>query len=71
MTIGQKYGSLINIKIENMREQHTSIVGEKPKKEEKPAKKIPLGIVTVAMGDGIKEMFESLGATVVIEADKR
>lgn len=24
MTIGQKYGSLINIKIENMREQHTS-----------------------------------------------
>ena len=67
MTIGQKYGSLINIKIENMREQHTSIVGEKPKKEEKPAKKIPLGIVTVAMGDGIKEMFESLGATVVIE----
>ena len=67
MTIGQKYGSLINIKIENMREQHTSIIGEKPKKEEKPAKKIPLGIVTVAMGDGIKEMFESLGATVVIE----
>nr|WP_236782471.1 DAK2 domain-containing protein [Allobacillus saliphilus] len=67
MTIGQKYGSLINIKIENMREQHTSIVGEKPKKEEKPAKKIPLGIVTVAMGDGITEMFESLGATVVIE----
>ena len=25
---GQKYGSLINIKIENMREQHIEIVGE-------------------------------------------
>ncbi len=67
MTIGQKYGSLINIKVENMREQHTSIVGEKPKKQEKPVQKLPLAVVTVAMGDGIKEMFESLGATVVIE----
>ena len=25
---GQRYGSLINMKIENMREQHTNIVGE-------------------------------------------
>lgn len=31
MTLGQKYGSLINMKIENMREQHTSIVGDKKK----------------------------------------
>lgn len=66
MTLGQKYGSLINIKIENMREQHTSIVGEQSK-EEAPAKRQPLAVVTVGMGDGIKEMFESLGATVVIE----
>ncbi|WP_369404733.1 DAK2 domain-containing protein [Piscibacillus salipiscarius] len=30
MSIGQRYGSLINIKIENMREQHSAIVDEKP-----------------------------------------
>lgn len=67
LTLGQRYGSLVNMKIENMREQHTSIVGEQ--KKEKPAKKekAEFAIVTVAMGSGIKEMFESLGATVVIE----
>lgn len=66
MNLAQKYGSLINIKIENMREQHTSIVGEQPK-EQKKSPKQPLAVVTVGMGQGIKEMFESLGATIVIE----
>ena len=65
LTMGQKYGSLINMKIENMREQHTAIVGDKHK--EAPKKKLKYGIVTVAMGEGIKTLFESLGATVVIE----
>ncbi|MGM8214428.1 DAK2 domain-containing protein [Bacillaceae bacterium W0354] len=67
MTIGQKFGSLINIKIENMREQHTAIVGDQKKKEEQPKKHVGLAVVTVSMGDGINEMFESLGASVVIE----
>ncbi|MET3682094.1 DAK2 domain fusion protein YloV [Alkalibacillus flavidus] len=66
MSLGQKYGSLINIKIENMREQHTSIVGEQSKEEEVTPKQ-PLAVVTVGMGSGIREMFESLGASVVIE----
>src|SRR5699024_2312215 len=65
LTMGQKYGSLINMKIENMREQHTAIVGDKH--NEAPKKKLKYGIVTVAMGEGIKTLFESLGATVVIE----
>ncbi|MFG6118200.1 DAK2 domain-containing protein [Thalassobacillus sp. B23F22_16] len=65
MTLGQRYGSLVNMKIENMREQHTSIVGDK--KEKQPKAKAEYGIVTVSMGDGLKKMFESLGATVVIQ----
>lgn len=66
LTIAQKYGSLINMKIDNMREQHTALVGEEqqPKKSEQPS---PYGIVTVAMGKGIKSLFQSLGASVVIE----
>ncbi|MBB6452965.1 hypothetical protein HNQ94_001411 [Salirhabdus euzebyi] len=67
LTYGQQYGSLINLKIENMREQHTSIVGDKQEKKSAPKEKSEFGIVTVAMGDGIKKLFESLGATVVIE----
>ncbi|GEL75918.1 DAK2 domain-containing protein [Tenuibacillus multivorans] len=70
MTIGQRYGSLTNIKIENMREQHSSIVDEE-KRERKPvkqeAKRADMAVVTVAMGEGIKTMFESLRADVVIE----
>ncbi|QAS51047.1 DAK2 domain-containing protein [Halobacillus litoralis] len=67
MTLGQKYGSLINMKIENMREQHTSIVGKKKKDKPKSNQKAEYGIVTVSMGEGIKKLFESLGATVVIQ----
>lgn len=29
LNLAQQYGSLINLKIENMREQHTAIVGDK------------------------------------------
>ncbi|MEQ6375285.1 DAK2 domain-containing protein [Bacillaceae bacterium S4-13-58] len=68
MNYAQQFGSLIRIKIDNMREQHESIVGKRDKKKEvTPKEKAELGIVTVAMGDGIKQLFLSLGATVVIE----
>jgi DAK2 domain fusion protein YloV len=68
LTYGQRYGSLINIKIENMREQHASIVHERaapaPKKEKVKER---YGIVTVAMGDGVAQLFKSIGAHAVIE----
>ncbi|MCY8090975.1 DAK2 domain-containing protein [Bacillus haynesii] len=72
MTYAQKYGSLINMKIENMREQHTAILSQNKQEtaapaEKAPAEKQPYGIVTVAMGEGIAELFESIGATKVIE----
>jgi uncharacterized protein len=70
LSYGQKYGSLINIKIENMRQQHTNIVGETPHspKAEKPkAQKQEYGIVTVSMGSGIADLFRSIGAHAVIE----
>lgn len=67
LNMGQQFGSLINMKIENMREQHTSIVGEKKDVKMKPASKKEYGIITVSMGTGIKKMFESLGANVVIQ----
>lgn len=66
MTLGQRYGSLINMKIENMREQHRAIVGEKENKQA-PKEKSAYAIVTVAMGKGLTALLESLGATVVIE----
>ncbi|MED3720260.1 DAK2 domain-containing protein [Geobacillus stearothermophilus] len=69
LTYGQRYGSLINIKIENMREQHANIVG---KEAERPLQAgaeeaKPYGIVAVAMGAGVAELFQSIGAHAVIE----
>ncbi|MFC4409254.1 DAK2 domain-containing protein [Chungangia koreensis] len=68
LNYGQKYGSLIKIKIENMRQQHTEIVGEGYKKEQtETAKKVPYAVVTVAMGEGIADLLKSFGASYVIE----
>ena len=57
------------MKIENMREQHTAIVGEKTSTplQTAPKEKEKYGIVAVAMGAGISELFRSIGATEVIE----
>lgn len=69
LTYGQQYGDLIKIKIENMRQQHTELVGEGYSSEAK-AKKVevhPYAIVTVAMGSGVSELLKSLGASAVIE----
>ncbi|AIE59614.1 DAK2 domain-containing protein [Bacillus methanolicus] len=72
LTYGQRYGSLINMKIENMREQHANIVGETktPLVAEmalQNKEKREYGIVTVSMGSGIAELFRSIGAHAVIE----
>ncbi|MFV8827108.1 DAK2 domain-containing protein [Alkalihalobacterium sp. APHAB7] len=68
----QRYGNLINIKIENMREQHTHLLDETKAvygediPAETPKEKSEYGVVTVSMGEGIEELFKGLGASVVI-----
>ncbi|MGB6409442.1 MAG: DAK2 domain-containing protein [Planococcus donghaensis] len=68
LTYGQDYGSLISMKIENMRQQHIDIVGEDFQKSA-PKKQAthPYAVVTVAMGEGIAELLRSIGASYVIE----
>lgn len=64
MNYGQKFGSLIKIKVDNMREQHDALSeNEQPAK---PAKKVPYGIISVAAGEGIQDLFKSLGANYII-----
>ncbi|EKU43208.1 DAK2 domain-containing protein [Lysinibacillus capsici] len=69
LSIGQKYGSLIKIKVDNMREQHSAIVGEEHKAptHAKKVEKHPYAIVTIAMGEGVAELLRSIGASYVIE----
>ncbi len=78
LNIGQRYGEFIKLKIENMQEQHSTIIakaGTEPKKpkqaEEKPVEKVKkdpqkYGIVAVAAGEGVTKLFYDLGADVVV-----
>lgn len=68
------YGELTNIKIDNMRYQHTEKVvaetGSVQKKEEKPEVAEPetrYGFAVVAAGEGIMSVFRDLGANTMIE----
>nr|WP_239558680.1 DAK2 domain-containing protein [Peribacillus deserti] len=72
LSYGQNFGSLIKIKIDNMRQQHESIVGEthtvlKETEPAAPKEKEEFGVVSVAMGSGISDLFKSIGAKSVIE----
>lgn len=67
LSAGQKYGSLMKIKVDNMREQHSAIVNEAPAAPAKKKEKIPYAIVTIAMGEGISTLLKSIGASYVIE----
>ncbi len=71
LNYAQKFGSLIKIKIENMREQHSTILNETANdlRETAPVKmeKKDFGVVAIAMGEGIADLFRSIGADVVIE----
>ncbi len=68
LNAGQKYGTLLKIKVDNMREQHSAIVNDT---SSAPAtnkqEKIPYAVVTIAMGEGISKLLKSIGASYVIE----
>lgn len=66
MTYSQQFGELINIKIENMREQHAQIVHQEKSEEGKDKAQKRFGIITVAAGEGLIHLLKSLGATYVI-----
>ena len=73
LNIGQRYGEFLKLKIENMQEQHSTIIAnaEEPKTETKVTEKKKAeqknGIITVAAGEGVTKLFYDLGTDVVIE----
>ncbi|WEG73164.1 DAK2 domain-containing protein [Vagococcus intermedius] len=65
MNYGQKFGSLVKIKVDNMRQQHDTILENEKVVTEKPAP-TPYGVIAIAAGAGVQELFRSLGANYVI-----
>src|SRR5699024_6686282 len=64
MNMAQNYGELTEIDIENMRHQHKALIQSEKVEEDTPEKEVAL--ITVAIGDGMQEMLQSVGATSVI-----
>ncbi len=68
LTEALSYGALIAVKIENMREQHSSMGNDSLPEEDSgeipapvPVEK-PVGIVSVCAGSGMEDLFRTLGA---------
>ena len=72
LNIGQRYGEFVKLKIENMQEQHSTIIAnantepKKQVKEEKKKEPKKYGLVAVAAGEGITKLFYELGCDVVV-----
>ena len=66
---GLKFGPLLTVKVENMREQHTAkvIEGTEPRQRVIRAPEKRYGFVAVAAGEGLKNVFTDLGCDVVVQ----
>lgn len=62
-----KIGSLTNIKIDNMREQHLEMLAKHKKEEPKTRERVEVGFISVVAGSGIAEIMTTLGVTEIIE----
>ena len=71
LSYGQKFGSLIKVKVDNMRLQHETILEkdeEEEREEEISENEISgdYGIIAIASGEGVAEIFKNLGAMYVL-----
>ena len=71
LSYGQTFGSLIKVKVDNMRLQHETILEkdeEEEREEEISENEISgdYGIIAIASGEGVAEIFKNLGATYVL-----
>ena len=62
LNIAQRYGEFLKLKIENMQEQHNTIMESEVKSVAKPVKKEAkeVAVISVAAGEGVKDMFLEL-----------
>lgn len=65
LNYGLKFGSLIKVKVDNMRKQNEEAAAKRSQELEKKPR-VPYGVITVAAGEGVAELFRSMGANGVI-----
>ena len=65
MQEGLKYGSLVKVKVDNMRNQHEAQV-EKEERQVKPVEEKEYAIIAVVAGDGLADIFKAQGVDYII-----
>ena len=65
MQEGLKYGSLVKVKVDNMRNQHEAQV-EKEERQAKPVEEKEYAIIAVIAGDGLADIFKAQGVDYII-----
>ena len=72
LAAGLKFGQLLTVKIENMRQQHSAKIVEEAAELESKSRKIAApekkyGFVSVAAGEGLTNVFRDLGADEMVQ----
>ncbi|GBG94130.1 DAK2 domain fusion protein YloV [Ligilactobacillus salitolerans] len=71
LAYGQKFGSLIKVKVDNMRLQHETILENdeqtQPKEDEPAVDTGDYGIISISSGAGLAKIFKGLGVTEVLD----
>ncbi len=69
LNFAQKYGEFLKLKIENMKEQHSTIVTEASYTTQpaKAVEKKEYGIIAVCSGEGLANIFKEMGCDVIIK----
>lgn len=66
LAYGHEYGSMLKIKIDNMRLQHETILEQDQANEAEAQEPIDFSIIAIASGKGVGTLFKSLGATTIL-----
>lgn len=66
LSYGLRFGSLIKIKVDNMRLQHETILEMDTQEVVKEKEALPMAVLTIVAGKGVQDLFYNLGATTVI-----
>lgn len=66
MQEGLKYGSLVKVKVDNMRNQHEAQVEKEERENSQPTEEEEYAIIAVVAGEGLSDLFKAQGVDYII-----
>ncbi|WP_368400051.1 DAK2 domain-containing protein [Streptococcus anginosus] len=66
MQEGLKYGSLVKVKVDNMRNQHEAQVEKEERESSQPTEEKEYAIIAVVAGEGLSDIFKAQGVDYII-----